>query len=130
MPLAFGCCRRSWLFAFPRNHPWKTSRREFLPKYLQSEKWVTSFSTKSNILVDQDGRALLTDFGSPSVAWTHQDASKETARWCAPEVLGDDPLSGTRPTFASDVFSFGMVVFEVTLTPPGEPVLNGDGNSI
>jgi len=29
------------------------------------------------------------------------------------KFLGSDPLSGTRPTSASDVFSFGMVVLEV-----------------
>ncbi|KAF9642658.1 kinase-like protein, partial [Thelephora ganbajun] len=34
-------------------------------------------------------------------------------RWCAPELLGGDVVSATRPTYASDVFSFGMVVLEV-----------------
>lgn len=79
---------------------------------------------KSTILINQDGRALLTDFASSSITWTYQDASKHAARWCAPEVLGDNPLSGTRPTFASDVFSFGMVVFEVTPSSLNGPVSN------
>lgn len=83
------------------------------------------FSTKSSILIDQDGRAILTDFASPSIAWSYQDASQQTARWCAPEVLGSDPLSGTRPEFASDIFSFGMVVFEVTSVSPDGLVTNG-----
>jgi serine/threonine protein kinase len=79
------------------------------------------FGRKSAVSIDQDGRALLTDFASPSIAWGYQDVSKQTARWCAPEVLGNDSLSGIRPTFASDVFSYGMVVLEVTLVLPSQP---------
>jgi len=81
--------------------------------YLHSQKVVHGRLRGSNILIDQDGRALLTDFASPSITWTSQDASGQAARWCAPEVLGNDPLSGTPPTLASDIFSFGMVVLEV-----------------
>lgn len=57
---------------------------------------------------------MLTDFGSASVVWNSEDISREMVRWCAPEVLGGDVVSGTRPTYASDVFSFGMVVLEVS----------------
>lgn len=96
----------------------------YLNTYRAAEPVTLSFE-QSSILIDQDGRALLTDFASPSVAWAHQSASNQTARWCAPEVLGNDPLSGTQPTFASDVFSFGMIVFEVTLIPSHEPIPNG-----
>jgi serine/threonine protein kinase len=64
-------------------------------------------------LVNDDGQAMLTDFGSTSVVWNPEDISQQIIRWCAPEVLGGDAVSGTRPTYASDVFSFGMVVLEV-----------------
>ena len=68
---------------------------------------------KGAIFVNDDGRAMLTDYGSTSVVWNPEDMSQQTIRWCAPEVLGGDKVSGTRPTYASDVFSFGMVVLEV-----------------
>lgn len=66
---------------------------------------------KAAILVN-DGRAMLTDFGSASVVWNPEDIS-QIIRWCAPEILGGEKVPGTRPTYASDVFSFGMVVLEV-----------------
>jgi serine/threonine protein kinase len=69
---------------------------------------------QATILVNDNGRAMLTDFGSASVVWNSEDISQEIIRWCAPEVLGGDVVSGTRPTYASDVFSFGMVVLEVS----------------
>lgn len=55
----------------------------------------------------------MTDFGSCSVVWNPEDIPQQIIRWCAPEVLGSDKVSGTRPTYASDVFSLGMVVLEV-----------------
>ena len=56
---------------------------------------------------------MLTDYGSASLLWNSEDISQQIARWCAPEVLGGDKVSRTPPTYASDVFSFGMVVLEV-----------------
>ena len=56
---------------------------------------------------------MATDYGSTSVVWNPEDISQQIIRWCAPEVLGGDKVSGMRPTYASDVFSFGMVVLEV-----------------
>ena len=64
-------------------------------------------------MVNGDGRAVLTDFGSCSVDWNPEGVPQKIIRWCAPEVLGGDNVSGSRPTYASDVFSFGMVVLEV-----------------
>ena len=67
-------------------------------------------------MVNDDGRAMLTDFGSCSVVWDPEDLPQQIIRWCGPEVLGTDEVSGTQPTYASDVFSFGMVVLEVGLS--------------
>lgn len=71
---------------------------------------------KAAIFVDDDGRAVLTDFGSCSVTWNPEDIPQQLIRWCAPEVLGSDEVPGVSPTRASDVFSFGMVVLEVGLS--------------
>ena len=75
---------------------------------------------KTAILVNDDGRAMLTDFGSCSVVWNPGDIPHQTIRWCAPEVLGSEKVSGTQPTCASDVFSFGMVILEVGLSGRGK----------
>jgi len=56
---------------------------------------------------------VLADFGSCSVVWNYED-TLQIIRWCAPEVMGSEKVSGILPTFASDVYSFGMVVLEVS----------------
>ena len=67
-------------------------------------------------MVDGSGNARITDFGLSSFAQSSRspknipNADCHTARWCAPELLmSDDPASEE-----SDVFSFGMVVIEVS----------------
>jgi len=66
-----------------------------------------------NILVDDSGRARITDFG---LAMMPQDPDSQrgflddqTAQWTAPEIAND---SGTYSKEA-DVFSFAMVMVEV-----------------
>lgn len=77
---------------------------------------VANCFRKAVIFVSDDGRAMLTDFGSCSVTWNSEDIPQQLIRSCAPEVLGSDKVSGVQPTHASDVFSFGMVVLEVGLS--------------
>ena len=66
--------------------------------------------SQPNILVDDSGRARITDFGisrdTLSVAFV-PDA--QSLRWTAPEVLAKT----STPSTEADVFSFGMVMFEV-----------------
>ena len=67
-----------------------------------------------NILVDDSGHALITDFGlatvtqnldsMQSVSYRHD----HTARWTAPEIL-----SNGRCSREADIFSFAMVMTEV-----------------
>ena len=73
-----------------------------------------------NILVLPSRRACLADFGlatasdsKPTVRTymsTNQIAG--TLRWLAPELLGGDDDS--RTTFATDVYAFAMVCYEVS----------------
>ena len=68
-----------------------------------------------NILVDHSGHACLTDFGFASVvrglsSILVTNVQGYTARWAAPEVLGN----GGRSTREADVFAFAMVVVEVS----------------
>ena len=72
-----------------------------------------------NVLIDYSGHARLTDFGFTSVVRGVDSilvtgVQGYSARWAAPEVLGN----GDRNTREADVFSFGMIVIEVS---PGTP---------
>ena len=74
---------------------------------------------QASILVDDTGNARLTDFTLSAVApdsgSTVSMTEGHAARWTAPEVLDmEQPV-----TKASDVFSFGMVMYEVrSVTSP------------
>ena len=67
-----------------------------------------------NILVDRSGRACIADFGLTKIAkhpHSVQSASQRhdlPLQWSAPEVLKEGAYSKK-----ADVFSFGMVMYEV-----------------
>jgi len=91
---------------------------------------------KLNILIDQDGRARLADFGlliivSDSTYHTSSSTPKSagTTRWMSPELL--DPVrfgrEDGRATKESDCYALGMVILEVL---SGKPPFSGDGGLI
>jgi serine/threonine protein kinase len=74
------------------------------------------FVMKINVLVDESNRALLCDFG---LARVRADVNSRTSRvgdttilgsrnWMAPEVL-----TGSLPKMPSDIYAFGMTIYEV-----------------
>ena len=73
-----------------------------------------------NILVSPSRRACLSDFGlatardsKPTVrTYMSTNQTTGTLRWQAPELLGGDDDS--RTTFATDVYAFAMVCYEVS----------------
>jgi serine/threonine protein kinase len=73
-----------------------------------------------NVLISDEGVAQLCDFGLVSVAeWggpTGINTSTPfagTMRYEAYELLGSKENRDPRPTFASDVYAFGCVAYEV-----------------
>lgn len=63
-----------------------------------------------NVLLDDRLRAKLTDFGLATTKTTssHHSSVKGTPHWMAPEVVG-----GEQASEASDVYSLGMVLWEL-----------------
>ncbi|KAF7362565.1 Kinase-like protein [Mycena venus] len=85
-------------------------------EYLHSRKICHGDLKGTNILVDGSTRALLCDFGLARIKadTTARSASKETypasgsRNWMAPELL-----TGSTPRVASDVYAFGMTLYEL-----------------
>ncbi|TCD66170.1 hypothetical protein EIP91_001724 [Steccherinum ochraceum] len=99
--------------------------------YLHDEGLVHGDLHGGNILVDQAGRIGLTDFGlalvSESVSYGLGSLHGGGAmRWKAPELNDPDEfgLDNTRPTKASDVFSYACVIIEVFSGRPPMPDLS------
>lgn len=81
--------------------------------------------TQANILVDNRRRARLSDFGHTvhlHSGLTNSAVHREsTIRWTCPEYL-DEPQYGTLQerqfaAQAADVYSCGMVIWEVIISP-------------
>ncbi|KAG8903407.1 hypothetical protein FRB99_003337 [Tulasnella sp. 403] len=80
--------------------------------YLHEQKTIHGDIKGCNILVSTTIHALLCDFGlSRSIDEKTQTQLKGSGshRWMAPEIWEEKPKS-----FASDVFSFGMTIYEVS----------------
>lgn len=72
----------------------------------------------SNILLDQDGNALLTDFGIAKIVeattfFTQTGGIIGTPAYMSPEQIRAEPLDGR-----SDLYSLGIVLFEMTTGRP------------
>ncbi|MCA8994592.1 MAG: protein kinase [Planctomycetaceae bacterium] len=64
----------------------------------------------ANILIDQQGRPLLTDFGIATVSGETQAQVAGTLPYMAPEQLGDESVKGDPRT---DIWSLGVVLYEL-----------------
>jgi serine/threonine protein kinase len=69
----------------------------------------------SNVMFDEDGNALIGDFGSARVIelGITQNQAAQTTFYCAPELHDDSD-----PSEASDVWSWGLTIFEMLAGKP------------
>ena len=77
-------------------------------------------STQTNIVIDSTFHARLTDYGLLATTSDSSpvDFGSSTVRYMAPELLNPSGfnLKNSNPTRKSDIFAFGMVAYQVSVT--------------
>ncbi|KAI6142844.1 kinase-like domain-containing protein [Pisolithus tinctorius] len=71
-----------------------------------------------NVLITDDGRAVLTDFGlsflyNSAFAMTTSPLAGGTLRWMAPELVSVMPAEDPQPTVEGDIWALGMTALEL-----------------
>ncbi|KAG2131271.1 kinase-like domain-containing protein, partial [Suillus bovinus] len=88
--------------------------------YLHKHPVVHGDLTPLNVLIDDDERAVLTDFGLSvilggfnNLSVTYTDVKIGALAWAAPELLSDstDGVEQQNPTIPSDVYSFAWLMY-------------------
>lgn len=80
---------------------------------------LTYVPVQSNVLVDENGRALLTNFGLAILAnaddLTAIIPMRGTIRWMSPELLGtgDTTIESRYITPSNNIWALGIVIWEV-----------------
>lgn len=79
--------------------------------YLHGRNIIHCDLKSSNILIDENNKIKISDFGlSQFIKNKTENKFKKigTPQWMAPEVIKDHVYD-----FSSDVFSFGMIIWEL-----------------
>jgi eukaryotic-like serine/threonine-protein kinase len=66
-----------------------------------------------NILVTRDNRLKITDFGIARALSTINPLEKADVVWGSPQYISPEQAAGTPPSPASDVYSLGVVIYEM-----------------
>src|SRR6202171_417851 len=76
-----------------------------------------------NILVNKEGSVKLLDFGTASLMAAQDDVTVTRARMLTPRYASPEQLRGERVNIATDVFSLGVVLYELLTGawPFGDP---------
>jgi serine/threonine protein kinase len=77
----------------------------------------------ANILVNAEGVVKLLDFGTASLLAAHSDTAVTRTRMLTPRYASPEQLRGERVNIATDVFSLGVVLYELLCGawPFGDP---------
>ena len=83
---------------------------------------------QANVLIDDDGRAYLADFGLTRLAGDLSSSTTTSTteggfsvRWCPPELLDPERFRSTNsgPTKKSDIYSMAMTIYQVSFLEYG-----------
>jgi eukaryotic-like serine/threonine-protein kinase len=66
-----------------------------------------------NVLVTRDDMVKLTDFGIAQALQTAQTGERQAVVWGSPHYFSPEQARGERPTTSSDVYSIGIVMYEM-----------------
>ncbi|OAX32312.1 kinase-like protein [Rhizopogon vinicolor AM-OR11-026] len=88
-------------------------------QYLHSKSIVHGDLTGSNVLVRDDGRACLTDFGLSTMLVEFvgtsypTDSIRGNMRWAAAELFEEEDEPHISLSFECDIYSFGSIILQV-----------------
>ncbi|KIM47301.1 hypothetical protein M413DRAFT_64081 [Hebeloma cylindrosporum] len=120
------------IVTYTKKHP-SVSKKDLLEQvadglhFLQQYKLVHGDLKGSNVLINDHGKACIADLGLSnltSLSGMSNLSSAGTYRYMSPERIVPEKfgMDTPRATFSSDVFSFGMLVYEVYA---GHPPFHG-----
>ncbi|MFU8897191.1 MAG: protein kinase domain-containing protein [Gammaproteobacteria bacterium] len=67
-----------------------------------------------NILVNEQGRPMVVDFGISTVLAENAGAPQATlARWLTPDYASPEQIAGRAPSVAADIYALGVILYEL-----------------
>jgi serine/threonine protein kinase len=89
-------------------------------RFVHSQGFIHRDLKPSNILINEDGHALISDFGTTRPVEADHTATPDvgTVQYAAPELFLEDQQIATK---RSDIFSFGLVLYEILVGCPVFP---------
>jgi hypothetical protein len=121
---------RPRVHALPRRYPRRPEGCEYLVLLLDRglDTYRPVVHGQANILVDDNYRARLADFGVATVLYNSPTAATTTygggvagtVRWMSPELheLPEEGVAGPKPSVLSDIYSLAMTIWEVSASAP------------
>ncbi len=92
-------------------------------QYAHNEGYVHRDIKPGNILIREDGTALLSDFG---IARAAETATMTMGPIGAPAYMSPEQISGREPTAQTDIYSLGIVLYEMVT---GRRPFSGEGGT-
>lgn len=81
--------------------------------YLHGKFIIHCDLKSSNLLINQNWKVKISDFGLSQIIKLRQAKSKKAMKMGAPQWMAPQIMRGEKYEFASDVYSFGIVLWEL-----------------